>query len=134
VLGAPREPKGDIDLRGTGPLIARVASDAAAEVVVGAKPDTTWRSTEAASSISTDVQGDPNSSLRKAIVAPDIYTSPVDRNRAIDLCWVLRDIKSNRLKLSPANESDLRDLIDMGLVEMRDDVPVLTSAGVGVIG
>ena len=95
-------------------------------------------STQAAPSISPDVLGDPKSLLRKAIVRkaivePDLYTAPVDRDRAITLRWVLRDIKGNRLKLSPVNQYDLRDLIDMGLVEMRDDAPVLTNAGVGVI-
>ena len=71
--------------------------------------------------------------VRKAIVEPDLYTAPVDRDRAITLRWVLRDIKSNRLKLLPVNQRDLRGLIDMGLVEMRDDAPVPTNAGVGVI-
>ena len=42
-------------------------------------------------------------------------------------------IKSSRLKLFPVNQHDLRDLIDMGLVEMRDDAPVLSNAGAGVI-
>jgi hypothetical protein len=73
------------------------------------------------------------SNLRKAIVEPDIYTAPADRNRAIDLRWVLRDIKSNRLKWSPINPHDLRILIIMGLVEMQDDAPVLTNDGANVI-
>ena len=66
----------------------------------------------------------------KAIVEPDIYTAP---KRAIVLRWVLRDIKANRLKLSPVDQHDLRDLIDMGLVEMPNDAPVLTNAGVNAI-
>jgi hypothetical protein len=45
----------------------------------------------------------------------------------------LRDIKNNRLKWSPINQDDLRTLIEMGLVEMRDDAPVLTNAGVSAI-
>ena len=49
--------------------------------------------------------------------------------RAIALRWTLRDIKAKRLKLSPLSESDLTTLIDLGLIEMRDDVPVLTPAG-----
>jgi hypothetical protein len=73
------------------------------------------------------------SNLLKAIVEPDIYTARADRNRAIDLRWVLRDIKSNRLTWSPINQHDLRILTIMGLVEMRDDAPVLTNAGVSVI-
>jgi hypothetical protein len=73
------------------------------------------------------------SNLLKAIVEPDIYIARADRNRAIDLRWVLRDIKSNRLKWSPVNPHDLRILTIMGLVEMRDDALVLTNAGVSVI-
>lgn len=52
-----------------------------------------------------------------------------DVERAIALRWTLRDIKAKRLKLSPASESDLQTLIELGLVELRDDVPVLTLAG-----
>ena len=50
-------------------------------------------------------------------------------DRAIRLRWMLRDIRGKRLKLSPVSPDDLRTLIDMGLVEMRDDVPVLTRDG-----
>jgi hypothetical protein len=42
---------------------------------------------------------------------------------------VLRDIKSNRLNWSPVAQYDLQILIIMGLVELRDDAPVLTNAG-----
>jgi hypothetical protein len=76
---------------------------------------------------------EPKSALLMAIVTPDIYTTQVDRDRAIALRWVLRDIKTNRLKWWPVNQYDLRDLIDMGLVEMRNDAPVLTNAGVNAI-
>jgi hypothetical protein len=48
-------------------------------------------------------------------------------DNAIRLRWVLRD---NRLKLSPPNQEDLRTLIDMGYVEMRNDQPFVTSAGI----
>ena len=71
--------------------------------------------------------------LLKAIVEPAIYTAPADRDRAIILRWVLRDIKSSRLKMSPIDQHDLRDLIDMGLVEMRNDAPALTNTGVDAI-
>jgi hypothetical protein len=52
-----------------------------------------------------------------------------DLERAIALRWTLRDIKASRLKLSPVDHNDLKTLIDLGLVEMRDGVPVLTKAG-----
>jgi hypothetical protein len=76
----------------------------------------------------------PNLSPRlKAIIKPDIYTAPSDRDRAIILRWVLRDIKANRLKLSPVNQRDLRELIELGLVEMTGEAPVLTQAGIDAI-
>ena len=56
----------------------------------------------------------------------------VGRERAIALRWTLRDIKANRSKFSLMDEADLStliDLIDLGLIEMRGDEPVLTNAG-----
>ena len=49
--------------------------------------------------------------------------------RTIHLRWVLLDFKADRTKLSPVSPDDLGALIEMGLVEMRDDKPVLTDAG-----
>jgi hypothetical protein len=74
------------------------------------------------------------SNLLKAIVEPDIYTVRADRDRAVALRWVLRDIRSNRLNWSSVTQYDLQILTIMGLVEMRDDSPVLTNAGVSAIG
>jgi hypothetical protein len=48
---------------------------------------------------------------------------------AIHLRWVLRDIKANRTKLSAVSPDDLQTLIEMGLVEMRDELPLLTNEG-----
>ncbi len=48
---------------------------------------------------------------------------------AIRLRWALRDIKAKRTKLSPVSLDDLRLLTEMNLVEMRDDVPLLTNEG-----
>jgi hypothetical protein len=48
---------------------------------------------------------------------------------AIHLRWVLRDIKGKRTKLTPVSADDLRTLIEMGLIEMRDEAPVLTNEG-----
>jgi hypothetical protein len=62
-----------------------------------------------------------------------IYTARADRDQAVALRWVLRDIKNNRLKWSPVDQDDLRILIEMGLVEMRDSAPMLTTAGVSAI-
>jgi hypothetical protein len=53
----------------------------------------------------------------------------LDPERAIALRWSLRDINAKRLRLSPVSASDLATLTELGLIEMRDDVPVLTKAG-----
>jgi hypothetical protein len=50
-------------------------------------------------------------------------------DNAIRLRWALRDINGKRLKLSPVNPNDLRTLIDMGYVEMKNEEPIVTSAG-----
>jgi hypothetical protein len=56
-----------------------------------------------------------------------------DLEHAIALRWALRDIKAKRLKLSPVSAGDLHTLLELGLVEMRDDAPVLTNAGHAVL-
>src|SRR3984893_1047732 len=53
----------------------------------------------------------------------------LDLEKAIHLRWVLRDIKGKRTKLSPVSLDDLQTLIEMGLVEIRDEVPLLTNEG-----
>jgi hypothetical protein len=49
--------------------------------------------------------------------------------KAIHLRWVLRDIKAKRTKLSPVSPDDLQTLIEIGLVQIRDEVPLLTNEG-----
>ena len=46
---------------------------------------------------------------------------------AIDLRWTLKDIAAKRYLI--INQEHLAKLIDLGLVEMREDVPHLTIAG-----
>jgi hypothetical protein len=53
--------------------------------------------------------------------------------RAIGLRWSLRDIQGRRLKMSPVSNEDLRVLTDLGLIELRDEGPVLTQAGTAVL-
>ncbi|MCA1455286.1 hypothetical protein I6F35_19045 [Bradyrhizobium sp. BRP22] len=53
--------------------------------------------------------------------------------RAIALRWALRDIQACRLKLSPVSDDDLRVLSELGLIELQDDNPVLTNAGMAVL-
>ena len=48
---------------------------------------------------------------------------------AIDLRWTLKDIIAKRWMLCPVNPEHLSKLIELGLVEMRDDAPFVTTAG-----
>jgi|tagenome__1003787_1003787.scaffolds.fasta_scaffold18522994_1 hypothetical protein len=48
---------------------------------------------------------------------------------AIRLRWAMRDIRGKRTKWSPISENDLAELIDLGLVKMREGVPALTDFG-----
>jgi hypothetical protein len=53
--------------------------------------------------------------------------------RAIGLRWTLRDIQARRLKMSPVSDEDQAVLKDLGLIEVRDEGPVLTQAGIVVL-
>jgi len=53
--------------------------------------------------------------------------------RAIGLRWTLRDIQARRLKMSPVSDEDLRLLAGLGLIDVRDEGPVLTPAGTAVL-
>jgi hypothetical protein len=54
-------------------------------------------------------------------------------DRAIALRWTLRDIQARRLKMSPVSNEDLRVLTDLGMIDVRDEGPVLTQAGTAVL-
>ena len=56
-----------------------------------------------------------------------------DLKQAIDLRWALRDIGGKRTKLSPIDQHQFETLIEMGLVEISDDQPVLTNSGNDVL-
>ena len=73
------------------------------------------------------------SELLRAILAPDIHAAPETRDRAIVLRWILRDIKSDRVKLSAVNPNNLRILVELDLVELRNDAVVLTTAGASAV-
>jgi Mn-dependent DtxR family transcriptional regulator len=53
--------------------------------------------------------------------------------RAIGLRWRPRDIQARRLKMSPISDEDMRVLIELGLIEERDEGVVLTQAGTAVV-
>jgi hypothetical protein len=50
--------------------------------------------------------------------------------KAIALRWALRDIVAERTRLTPPKDDEL---LDLGLVEMRDDHPVVTEAGLAAL-
>jgi hypothetical protein len=52
-------------------------------------------------------------------------------DHAIRLRWVLRDIIGKRLKFSPIAPNDLLTLIDLGYIEMKDEVPTVYNSGTG---
>ena len=97
-----------------------VAEEAASEGVV---------SEPAAEEGTENVDDRPPSTSQGAVA--EQTSSPwagLDLDTAIRLRWALRDIKAKRTKLMPVNPSDLETLIEMGLVEMRNDSPLLTNA------
>jgi hypothetical protein len=70
-----------------------------------------------------------------AILAqPMLRLTDLDLDRAIRLRWTLRDIRAKRTILSPVSPYDLKILLEMGLIEIRDDVPVLTGKGDHALG
>jgi hypothetical protein len=59
--------------------------------------------------------------------------SHLELQQAIELRWALRDIRAKRGKLTPIDPQHLQTLIDMGLVEMRDEEAVITASGLDII-
>jgi hypothetical protein len=53
----------------------------------------------------------------------------LDLNTAIQLRWTMRDIRGKRTKFSPVSHSDLKALVNLGFIEMRDGIPRLTDLG-----
>ena len=53
--------------------------------------------------------------------------------RAIGLRWTLRDIQARRLELSAVSDEDVRVLTELGLLEVREEGPVLTQSGTAVV-
>ncbi len=50
---------------------------------------------------------------------------------AIDLRWTMKDVAAKRWAM--LNQDHVAKLIDLGLVEMRDDRPILTTAGQNIV-
>jgi hypothetical protein len=81
-----------------------------------------------ADQIPVDVPPDAGNPSIQAVQAKSLLAG-LDLDTAIRLRWALRDIKAKRTKLTPVSPSDLRSLIEMGLVEMCNDAPMLTNEG-----
>ena len=75
-----------------------------------------------------DLAADAESAVRRAQEAKSLLAG-LDLDTAIRLRWVMRDIRAKRTKLSPVNENDLAALVDLGFVEMREELPRLTGLG-----
>ena len=73
-----------------------------------------------------DAEGENETTMTDQPASP---LAGLSLDRAIHFRWVLRDIKSGRTKLSPVSPDDVRTLIEMDLIEMQDDKPVLTNEG-----
>jgi hypothetical protein len=71
--------------------------------------------------------------LRYAKRVTDNPFAEFSLERAIGLRWTLRDIQARRLKMSPVSDDELRVLTELGLIEVRDEGPVLTQAGIVVL-
>jgi hypothetical protein len=74
----------------------------------------------------------PLAPKENATTMPDQPRSVLDGlnlDTAIRLRWALRDIKAKRTKFTPVSEDDLMALIELGLIEMRDEEPMLTDEG-----
>ena len=72
---------------------------------------------------------DAESAVRRAQQVKSLLAG-LDLDTAIRLRWALRDVRAKRTKLSPVSENDLAALIDLGFVEMREELPRLTGLGV----
>ena len=126
-------PEGDLSGRPTEPVEAAPVVPPLNDAVVAPQPKAVSYSPAAVSvsySISADVRTEePKPLVSAEIIKPDIPAAAVDRDRMIVLRWVLKDIRANRLKWWPIKQHDLRTLIEMGLVEMCDGIPILTNKG-----
>ena len=105
------------------PTVDRPAAEAAASEAVVSEP-------AGEEAKATRVDDQPTSASHGTMA--EQTSSPwaaLDLDTTIRLRWALRDIKAKRTKLTPVSPGDLKTLVEMGLVEMRDDAPLLTNEG-----
>ena len=85
---------------------------------------------EPAANAVADAAADHMESAVKRAQQAKALLAEMDIDTAIRLRWVMRDIRSKRTKLSPVSGNDLTALMDLGLVELREELPRLTALGV----
>ena len=109
--------------RGAAPSVdLPVAEEAASEAVLS----------EPAAEEGSETRVDDKAPLASQGTMAEQTSSPwagLDLDTAIRLRWALRDIKAKRTKLTPVSPDDLKTLVEMGLVEMRDEATMLTNEG-----
>jgi hypothetical protein len=105
---------------------AELAPSVERPVVEKAASETVVIETAIEEAIATRVDDQPTSASQGTMAAQtsSLWTG-LDLDSAIRLRWALRDIKAKRTKLTPVSSSDLKTLMEMGLIEMRGDAPML---------
>ena len=58
----------------------------------------------------------------------------LDVKTAIRLRWLLRDIKAQGTRFNPISAEDIKWLVELGLIEMRENVVVITVNGDRSVG
>jgi hypothetical protein len=82
------------------------------------------------------VSESPESASEKPIEMEKPPTSKLEdlpSDEAIHLRWSLRDIRARRWKMSPIKGAHMEKLLELGLIEFQDEIPVLTDAGLSEI-
>ena len=105
---------------------AELAPSAGSPIVEEAASEIVVSESAIEQAIATRVDDQPTSASQGTIAEqPSSLWTGLDLDTAIRLRWALRDIKAKRTKLTPVSPSDLKTLMELGLIEMRDDAPML---------
>src|SRR4051794_16573415 len=100
-------------------IAEKAASDAVVSESGGEEASATTRIDDQPTPASQETMAEQTSSLWAGL----------DLDTAIRLRWALRDIKAKRTKLTPVSPSDSKTLLEMGLINMSFDAPLLTNEG-----
>jgi hypothetical protein len=118
MLGAPSRPRSQAALIGAGPSQTNlIATENTSVVSASVKLEATP---------AADAERENEATTANQALSP---LTGLDLDTAIRLRWTLRDIKAKRTKTATVSPGDLKTLIEMGLVKMRDEAPTLTNEG-----